>query len=178
MTTHTTYEYILIFLYVCVRFVFEVQHYRRAYSDNERNQLYLWCRMSASSCIYIADLSFQRPSVRMLTYCPERINLHWPYYCFIPLRHCQFSSSATSCGLQFISFALHYCTIILWTLMWHANVNLEIQDSVQTSLNEKCNNKHKKGPCFFMYVPCVLYSLLYSPINAQYIYILTIFYIS
>jgi hypothetical protein len=30
-----------------------------------------------------------------------------------PLRHCQFSTDATSCGLQFISFALHYCTIIL-----------------------------------------------------------------
>jgi hypothetical protein len=98
---------------VCVLFVFKVQYFRKAYSDNERIQLYLGCRSCTSTCIYMAYLLFQKPSLRMLPYCPERTNLHCPNYRFSPLRHCQFSTDATSCGLQFISFALHYCTIIL-----------------------------------------------------------------
>ena len=98
---------------MCAVFVFQVQHFRRAYSDNERNEIHLGCSRCTSSCIYIAYLSFQRPSLRMLPYCPERSNLHCPNYRFCPLRHCQFSTDATSCGLQFIPFALHYCTITL-----------------------------------------------------------------
>ena len=109
----------------------------RTNSDNERNQLYLGFRRRTSSYIYIAYLSFQRPSLRMLPYCSERTHLHCPNYRSCPLRHCQFSTDATSCGLQFISFALHYRTIILlWTLTWHANLNVESQNSIQSNATE------------------------------------------
>ena len=117
---------VLLLVYIWHICRFKIQHFRKAYSDNERNQLYLRCRRCTSTCIYMAYLSFQKPTLRMLPYCPERTNLHCPNYRFSPLRHCQFTD-ATSCGLQFISFALHYCTIILllWTLMWHVNWNVE-----------------------------------------------------
>jgi hypothetical protein len=160
---------------ICVLLVFKVQHFRRAYSDN--NQLHLMFGRCTSSCIYIAYLSFQRPSLRMLPYRPQRTNLHCPNYRLSPLRHCQFSTDATSCGLQSISFALHCCTIILlWTLMWHANLSMESQDSVQSNLAERRSNKYNKGRRFLCTyrASCTIY---YPEQQMNYIYIVYILYI-
>jgi hypothetical protein len=121
-------------------------------SDTERKQLYPGSRTDASSCIYITDLSFQRPSLRMLPYLSNRQNQLT--LCILLLQPLQalVISAQMQLPADWNLYHLHCTTAELYrelTLTWHANLNLESQNSVLSNLTGNCINKHNKVPCVY-----------------------------